>query len=160
MDSGLVIYDEQLTRINESISRLLKESDAKCALLVNKDGRTLAKQGFTRTMDTDQLGTLVAGAFSATSRVAELIGEPEFSVMFHQGKHDHIHIALVDDKTLLVVTFDDRTTVGMVRLVCKAVGGGLAGVMADVYQNPAEDQDLGSPDEIADSFDDVFGKEE
>lgn len=160
MDSGLVIYDEQLTRINESISRLLKESDAKCALLVNKDGRTLAKQGFTRTMDTDQLGALVAGAFSATSRVAELIGEPEFSVMFHQGKHDHIHIALVDDKTLLVVTFDDRTTVGMVRLVCKAVGGGLAGVMADVYQNPAEDQDLGSPDEIADSFDDVFGKEE
>ena len=160
MDSGLVIYDEQLTRINESISRLLKESDAKCALLVNKDGRTLAKQGFTRTMDTDQLGALVAGAFAATSRVAEIIGEPEFSVMFHQGKHDHIHIALVDERTLLVVTFDDRTTVGMVRLVCKAVGDGLAGVMAEVYQNPASDQDLGSPDEIADSFDDVFGKEE
>jgi predicted regulator of Ras-like GTPase activity (Roadblock/LC7/MglB family) len=160
MDSGLVIYDEQLTKINELISRLLKESDAKCALLVNRDGRTVAKQGFTRTMDTDQLGALVAGSFSATSRVAALLGEPEFTVMFHQGKHDHIHIALVDEKTLLVVTFDERTTVGMVRLVAKAVGENLAGVLLEVYQNPATDEELGSADEIAEGFDDILGASE
>ena len=159
MQDGLVIFDEQLTKINSQISRLLKESDAKCALLVGKDGRTIAKQGFVRTMDTEQLGALVAGSFAATKRVAELIGEPEFTVMFHQGKHDHIHIVLVDQKTLLVVTFDERTTVGMVRLVSKAIAEGLAGVLNEIYQNPAEEA-IGTPEEIADSFDDVFGKTE
>ena len=159
MQDGLVIYDEQLTQLNSQISRLLKESDAKCALLVGKDGRTIAKQGFVRTMDTEQLGALVAGSFAATQRVAELIGEPEFTVMFHQGKHDHIHIVLVDQKTLLVVTFDERTTVGMVRLVAKAIAESLAGVLNEIYQNPAEEA-VGTPEEIADSFDDVFGKSE
>ena len=160
MSGGLVIYDEQLTRINEVIGRLLKEGDAKCALVVNRDGRTITKQGFTRNMDTDQLGALVAGAFSATSRVASLLGEPEFSVMFHQGKHDHIHITLIDDRTLLVVTFDDRTTVGMVRLVTKAICDSLAEVLKEIYQNPEQEEELASADEIANSFDDVFGKQE
>ena len=159
MQDGLVIFDEQLAQINSHISRLLKESDAKCGLLVGKDGRTIAKQGFVRTMDTEQLGALVAGAFAATSRVAELIGEPEFSVMFHQGKHDHIHIVLVDDRTLLVITFDERTTVGMVRLVSKAIAESLVAVMTEIYANPAEDA-IGTPEEIADSFDDIFGKKD
>jgi len=160
MAEGLVIYDEQLAKINGLISRLLKESDAKCCLVVGRDGRTIAKQGFTRTIDTEQLGALVAGAFSATNRVAELIGEPEFTVMFHQGRHDHIHIFLVDPRTLLVVTFDERTSVGMVRLVSKAIGTDLAAVLAQVYQNPADEDSLGSPKEIADSFDSIFGKQE
>jgi len=159
MESGVVIYDEQLAQINALIGRLLKESDAKCALLVGKDGRTITKQGFTRTMDTDQLGALVAGSFSATKRVAELMGEPEFSVMFHQGKHDHIHVSLVDQRTLLAVTFDERTTVGMVRLVSKAISEGLSEVLSKIYENPTGEA-LGTPEEIASSFDKVFGKEQ
>ena len=159
MESGVVIYDDQLAQINTLISRLLKESDAKCALLVGKDGRTIAKQGFTRMMDTDQLGALVAGAFAATQRVAVLLGEPEFTVMFHQGKHDHIHIYLVDPKTLLVVTFDERTTVGMVRLVSKAVSESLVEVLTKIYENPATGE-VATPEEIASSFDEVFGKNE
>ena len=159
MEGGVVIYDEQLAQINALIGRLLKESDAKCALLVGKDGRTIAKQGFTRLMDTDQLGALVAGAFAATQHVARLLGEPEFTVMFHQGKHDHIHIFLIDPKTLLVVTFDERTTVGMVRLVSKAISESLGEVLAKVYENPTV-EGVGTPEEIASSFDEVFGKDD
>jgi predicted regulator of Ras-like GTPase activity (Roadblock/LC7/MglB family) len=158
MSSGMVIFDDQLAQINTLIGRLLKEADAKCALLLSRDGRSIAKQGFTRTMNTDQLGALVAGAYSATKGVAEIIGEPEFSVMFHQGKHEHINIMLVDPKTLLVVSFDDRTTVGMVRLVSKALSERLSEIMGQIYENPTEEEELGSLDEIDGSLDDVFGK--
>ena len=156
---GVVIYDEQLTRVNSLIGHLLKESDAKCALLVGKDGRTIARQGFTRTIDTDQLGALVAGAFSASKAVAELIGEPEFSTLFHQGKHESIQIHLLDPRTLLVVTFDERTTVGMVRLVTKAVSGSLREILQAVYDNP-DVEEIGTPEEIASTFDEVFGDSE
>ena len=158
MPGGMVIFDEQLAQINSLIGRLIKEADAKCALLLSKDGRSIAKQGFTRTMNTDQLSALVAGAYSATKGVAEIIGEPEFSVMFHQGKHEHINIMLVDPKTLLVVTFDDRTTVGMVRLVSKAIGEKLVDIMNEIYENPTEEEELGSMDDIDSSLDDIFGK--
>jgi len=156
MEGGVVIYDEQLAEINALIGRLLKESDAKCALLVGKDGRAIAKQGFTRTMGTDQLGALVAGAFSASKSVAELIGETEFTTMFQQGKHDSILIFLVDPRTLLVITFDARTTVGMVRLVTRAVSEGLSEILSRIYENPAAEE-VGTPEEIASTFDAVFG---
>lgn len=154
--AGVVIYDEQLARINSLIGHLLKESDAKCALLVAKDGRTIAKQGFARALDTDQMGALVAGAFAASKGVAELIGETEFTALFHQGKHESIQIHLLDAKTLLVITFDDRTTVGMVRLVTKAVTGALQDVLQAVYSNPEAEQ-LGTLEEISSTFDQILG---
>jgi len=48
-----------------------------------------------------------------------LVGEPEFSVLFHQGKKDHIHISLVGERGILAILFDDRTTIGMVRLYAR-----------------------------------------
>jgi len=64
----------------------------------------------------DTISALVAGSFAATREMARLLGEEEFSVLFHQGKSDSIQLSLVGDRTLLTVIFDEATTVGMVRL--------------------------------------------
>jgi len=56
------------------------------------------------------------------------------------------------------VSFDDRTTVGMVRLVSKALSERLSEIMGQIYENPTEEEELGSLDEIDGSLDDVFGK--
>ena len=51
--------------------------------------------------------------------MARLLGEEEFSVLFHQGKKDNIQLTLVGDRTILATVFDERTTIGMVRLYAK-----------------------------------------
>jgi predicted regulator of Ras-like GTPase activity (Roadblock/LC7/MglB family) len=112
----LVFYEGEVRSIETVLKELLKLSGAKCALLVDKEGHMVAKVGSVRTFDTDTISALVAGSFAATREMARLLGEEEFSVMFHQGQRDNIQLNLIGDRTILTVIFDDQTTVGMVRL--------------------------------------------
>ncbi len=115
----MVVYWDDTEKIDTTMTKLLKGSEAKCALLVDKDGHLIARHGFTQTLDTTALAALMAGSFASTAEIAKLVGEPEFSVLFHQGKKDHIHMSLVNERSILAVIFDDRTTIGMVRLYAK-----------------------------------------
>jgi len=124
-----VLYEEEIEQIDKVLARLIKEAEAKCALLVDKDGHLVTRQGFTHTLDTTALAALLAGSFASTKEIARLVGEPEFSVLFHQGKRDHIHISLIGERTILVVIFDDRTTIGMIRLYAKEIGESLREIL-------------------------------
>jgi predicted regulator of Ras-like GTPase activity (Roadblock/LC7/MglB family) len=137
----LVIYEEQIEQIEKTLRRLIKDAQAKCVLLVDKDGHLITRQGFTQTLDTTALAALLAGSYASTREIARLVGEPEFSVLFHQGKKDHIHISLVGERTILAVIFDDRTTIGMVRLYAKEVSENLNQILCS---GKSEDQTTGS----------------
>jgi len=158
-EDSLIIYQEETTKIDGILRKLLKGSEAKCALLVDKDGHLVTRQGFTHSLDTTALAALLAGSFASTKEIARLVGEPEFSVLFHQGKRDHIHMSLVGDRTILVVIFDDRTTIGMVRLYSKESSEELCKVFDAVRESTGEHQE-GLNDDFADSaeskLDDIF----
>jgi len=139
----LIVYWDDTEKIDTVMTRLLKGSEAKCALLVDKDGHLIARHGFTQTLDTTALSALMAGSFASTAEIAKLVGEPEFSVLFHQGKKDHIHMGLVGDRSILAVVFDDRTTIGMVRLYAKEAAEELQKVFETVLQKiNSDDQGL------------------
>jgi predicted regulator of Ras-like GTPase activity (Roadblock/LC7/MglB family) len=153
-----VLYEDQIKQIDKALTRIIKESEAKCALLVDKDGHLITRQGFTHTLDTTALAALLAGSFASTKEIARLVGEPEFSVLFHQGKRDHIHISLIGERTIMVVIFDDRTTIGMIRLYAKEVGEALKSILESSPENAKRDMELG--EEFTDSagakLDDIF----
>lgn len=158
-DDSLIVYQEETAKIDGILRKLLKGSEAKCALLVDKDGHLITRQGFTHTLDTTALAALLAGSFASTKEIARLVGEPEFSVLFHQGKRDHIHMSLVNERTILVVVFDDRTTIGMVRLYSKETSDELNRIF-EAAANQSIHGDDGISDEFADSaeskLDDIF----
>jgi predicted regulator of Ras-like GTPase activity (Roadblock/LC7/MglB family) len=159
-NSGMVIYEEQAEEINQLLTKLIKGSEAKCALLVDKDGHLITRQGFTHSLDTTALAALLAGSFASTKEIARLVGEPEFSVLFHQGKRDHIHISLVGERSILVVIFDDRTTIGMVRLYAKEIGTELTSAF-EAPAKPGENEsapavDGGFADSVEKEMDNLF----
>ncbi len=153
-----VLYEDQIKELDKALIQIIKESEAKCALLVDKDGHLITRQGFTHTLDTTALAALLAGSFASTKEIARLVGEPEFSVLFHQGKKDHIHISLIGERTILVVIFDDRTTIGMIRLYAKEVGETLSAIMEKSPTGQESEVQLGQ--EFSDSadakLDDIF----
>jgi predicted regulator of Ras-like GTPase activity (Roadblock/LC7/MglB family) len=149
-DDTFVIYEEEIAQIDQLLKKLLKGAEAKCALLVDKDGHLITRQGFTHSLDTTALAALLAGSFASTKEIAKLVGEPEFSVLFHQGEKDHIHMAIVGERSILAVIFDDRTTIGMVRLYAKETAGELAKVFQELQNRSAD-----SPPTIADDFSDM-----
>jgi len=117
--SSLVMFEEEFKQITSVIERLLKEANAKVVFLVDKDGQLIAASGETGDMDTTSLASLTAGNIAATGGLAKLIGEREFSILFHEGERDNLHISIVGQRVILVVIFDQRSSLGLVRLRVK-----------------------------------------
>ncbi len=159
-DDNLIFYEEEINKIDALISKMLKGSEAKCALLVDKDGHLITRQGFTHSLDTTALAALLAGSFASTKEIAKLVGEPEFSVLFHQGKKDHIHMSIVGERSILVVIFDDRTTIGMVRLYAKETSAELQNIFTDINNSDREEQqssiNADFTSQAEDKLDDIF----
>jgi predicted regulator of Ras-like GTPase activity (Roadblock/LC7/MglB family) len=112
----LVMYQEEFQRLEEALKRLRQEANARAVFLIDKNGQQIAASGETGEFDTTSLASLTAGNVAATDGLAKLIGEREFSVLFHEGQRDHIHISIVAKRAILLVIFDERSSLGLVRL--------------------------------------------
>lgn len=158
--NSFILQENEVKEIEALISKMLKGSEAKCALLVDKDGHLITRQGFTHSLDTTALAALLAGSFASTREIARLVGEDEFSVLFHQGKKDHIHMSLVGERSILVVIFDDRTTIGMVRLYAKDTAKELTAVFDAIDEAGPSGRPGGVSDDFAsqaeEKLDDIF----
>ena len=159
---GLVLSSTHVEELSRALHDLLKHAEGKCALLVDQDGRCLVKAGGTKSFDADALSALIAGSFASTRALAQIVGESEFSVLFHQGEKDHIHNLLVDNNTILAVIFDDRTTVGMVRLYSKEAATRAKEILDRVRQENrpepvASAASTEAAQETKNRIDDIFG---
>jgi len=115
-NSRLVFYENDIAKIDRVMDEFLKLSQAKSVLLIDKDGHMITRMGGDLDFNQDTISALVAGSFAATKEMAKLLGEQEFSALYHQGERDNIQLSLVGDRTILTVLFDDTTTLGMIRL--------------------------------------------
>jgi len=114
--SDMVMYEEEFQQIQVVCSRLHRESNSKAVLLIDKNGQLIAESGETAALDTTSLSSLTAGNVAATGGIAKLLKEKEFTGQFHEGEHTNIHISLVAQRVILVILFDERSSLGLVRL--------------------------------------------
>jgi predicted regulator of Ras-like GTPase activity (Roadblock/LC7/MglB family) len=131
-NNSFVMYDEEFQRISAVIEKLLRESNAKVIFLVDKNGQMIASCGETANLDTTSLASLTAGNIAATGGLAKLIGEKEFSILFHEGENEHLHINVVASRGILVVLFDERSSLGLVRLRVKKASVELTSILEEI----------------------------
>ena len=135
--ADLVLHPEEYERIREIIGRLRTECNAKIVFLVDKNGQQLAATGEIDAIDTTALASLAAGNVAATDSLARLLGEKEFSILFHEGEKDNLHISVVAGKVILVVIFDERSSLGLVRLRVRRGSTDLKSVLEVVWSKSA-----------------------
>src|SRR3990172_7433663 len=104
-DPGLVMHEEEFRQIEGELAKLNQAANAKVTFLVDKNGQLIASAGETQGLDTTSLASLTAGNIAATGGMAHLLGEKEFSILFHEGERDNIHITLIGKRAILVVIF-------------------------------------------------------
>jgi predicted regulator of Ras-like GTPase activity (Roadblock/LC7/MglB family) len=131
-EGRLVFYRNDLGRIDRVLEEFVRLSGSSCVMLVDKEGHMITRSGKAPSFDEDTISALVAGSFSATKEMARLLGEKEFSALFHQGERDNIQLSLVGNRTILTVIFDDTTTLGMIRLYVKEAVRKLEDLFADI----------------------------
>jgi predicted regulator of Ras-like GTPase activity (Roadblock/LC7/MglB family) len=112
--------EEDFGAITDSLRRFLEETAALCALLVDRSGQLITTVGDAPPgMDPVSFATLTAADFAANDQLARIVGETEFSSLFHQGERESVYVADVARRLILAVVFDSRTSVGLVRLKLK-----------------------------------------
>ena len=126
--------EDDFNAITASLQSFLKESNARCALLVDRTGQLVATVGEQPKFDPTTFATLTAADFSANDQLAKLIGENDFNSLFHQGEKESMYLADVARRVILVVLVDNRTTLGLVRLKMKETVTDLAKLFDEVFK--------------------------
>ncbi len=144
--SNMIMYEEEFQEINQIIDRLLREANAKVIFLVDKDGQLISGVGEVERFDTTSLASLTAGNIAATGGLAKLIGEKEFSILFHEGEKDNLHISIVGGRVILVVLFDSRSSLGLVRLRVKKSSDELSAIFDKLLKKAEELEKRGVSD--------------
>jgi predicted regulator of Ras-like GTPase activity (Roadblock/LC7/MglB family) len=143
-DTQLVMYDEDYRRILAVVERLVRDANAKGVFVVDRNGQLMAEAGEMRGIDTTSLASLTAGCIAATGGLAKIVGEEEFPVHFHQGQRDNLHITLIANRIILVVVFDERSSLGLVRLRVKKVGSELAKIFEEIRKKADQEEAQGA----------------
>lgn len=143
----LVMYENEFRRIDEELKKLHTQANSKVVFLVDKNGQLIASAGEVHDLDTTSLASLTAGNIAATGGIARLLGEKEFSILFHEGERDNIHISLIGQRVILVVIFDKRSSIGLVRLRVKKSSENLTKIFEEIADKAEKDKAEGKGDE-------------
>src|ERR671938_2192573 len=136
-DTPIIMHERQYERIVSVLHKLRSDSASRVVFLVDKNGRQIAVQGDVSNLDTTSLASLAAGNVAATGGMANLIGEREFPTLSHEGERESIHICIIG-RTLLVVVFDDRSSLGLIKLRVKQASRELSALFEEVERIAAQ----------------------
>ena len=136
-DTPIILREKRYHQIKAVLARLRLDSSARVAFLVDKDGQEIAVHGEVGDLDTTSLASLAAGNVAATGGMAQLIGEKEFPTLSHEGERESIHICVIG-RVLLVVVFDERSSLGLVKLRVKQVTQELAAIFEQIERDNKE----------------------
>ncbi len=155
----MVMYEAEFNQIQSIVDRLVHEANAQVVFIIDKNGQLIASAGDTSHIDTTSLASLTAGNIAATGGMAKLLRENEFATQFHEGERANVHIQLVGNRVILVVIFDHKTSLGLVRLRVKKA----TEVLNEIFEallNKVQDPSLRTPfSEITDDdIDNLFSE--
>jgi predicted regulator of Ras-like GTPase activity (Roadblock/LC7/MglB family) len=127
------VFEEDYWAINTILQELLKNSNSSSVLLLDKTGQLISSLGEPPQFDLHSFASLCAADFEANAQLAVLIGEKDFSTLYHQGSNESMYLARVEQNIILVILFDKRTTLGLVRLRAKKALDNLEVVIRRLY---------------------------
>jgi predicted regulator of Ras-like GTPase activity (Roadblock/LC7/MglB family) len=152
--------EDDARRIQLILAQFLADSGARTALIVDRTGQLVATVGEAPTFDPTAFATLTAADFSANDQLARMLGEPEFGALFHQGERESMYLADIARRVILVVLFDTRTTLGLVKLRVRAAVQELSSVFTDMFARDGRSvpkMEAGLVGEAEDEIDRLFG---
>ena len=130
-DAPIIMHEQQFQQLKQVLNKLRLDSFSRVVFLVDKNGQQIAVMGDVGDLDTTSLASLAAGNVAATGGMARLIGEREFPTLSHEGERESIHICIIG-RVLLVVVFDERSSLGLVKLRVKQASRDLAVIFEEV----------------------------
>lgn len=112
---------DDVAAFEELLREFVTDTGALCTMLVDRTGRLLAHAGDTSGLDGVAFASLASADFAASDQLAELLGEAEFTSLYHHGAERSMFLAEIGGAAILAALFDTRTTLGMVRITTRSL---------------------------------------
>ncbi len=114
---NLILGQEQLDQIHDTLNKNLIGSGVQSVMLIDTAGNIIASiDNGCDSLDLYALAALAAANFGAMSSMARIVGEDEFSLLFHKGQKENIYFSKVNDDFLLINIFNNQISLGFLRL--------------------------------------------
>jgi predicted regulator of Ras-like GTPase activity (Roadblock/LC7/MglB family) len=112
-----MLGQKQLDRMEEILKANLIDNGVRCVCLIDMAGNIICNlDNGEKQHDIYSLAALAAGNFGAVEAMAKIIGESEFSLLFHKGKKENIHFSKISTDFLLITIFGNDISLGFLRL--------------------------------------------
>jgi predicted regulator of Ras-like GTPase activity (Roadblock/LC7/MglB family) len=112
-----ILDQQQLVDIEEALQQELIGNGVSCAILIDTAGNTIAdKNDGKNTYDIYAFAALAAGNYATVDSMAKLVGEEDFSQLYHKGQQMSIHFSRMVDEYLLITVFDNDLALGFLRM--------------------------------------------
>ncbi len=133
-DMNIIITREDLKKINFFLDKVVSSSLAQSVLLIDRSGQLIAQYGNTLDIDVLSLSALTAANFGATAEIAKILGEEEFTLLFHKGKSENVYFTAIGEHVIMVTLFDDKTSLGLIRLRINQIADELSNALVSIFK--------------------------
>jgi predicted regulator of Ras-like GTPase activity (Roadblock/LC7/MglB family) len=131
---NIVITKNDVEKINSCLNKMVSASWAHSVLLIDRSGQLIAHHGDTPGIDILSLSALTAANFGATAEIARILGEEEFTLLFHKGKSENVYFSAIGEHVILVTLFDDKTSLGLIRLQINKIIDELSKILLSIFE--------------------------
>ncbi|MEX1326105.1 MAG: roadblock/LC7 domain-containing protein [Desulfobacterales bacterium] len=112
-----IVSQEQIEQIDAILTDKLIKLGVDCVIVIDMAGNIItAKDNSENKYDVYSFAALAAGNFATVDAMAKLVGEEEFSLLFHKGQESSIHFSKIDEELLLISMFGQEISLGFLRL--------------------------------------------
>jgi predicted regulator of Ras-like GTPase activity (Roadblock/LC7/MglB family) len=131
---NIVITKRDLEKINLCLNKMASSSMAQTVLLIDRSGQLIAHHGNTLETDLLSLSALTAANFGATAEIAKILGEKEFTLLFHKGRSENVYFSAIGEHVIMVTLFDDNTSLGMIRYQMNKIVDELSKIFYSIFE--------------------------
>ena len=112
----LILTKDKIGKLEDIISDEILDSGADFVMIIDLSGNLILQKGTLEMDDSFSLAALSAANFAATAQIAKLIGEEDFSLLFHKGDKKNIHFSRLGKDYIILTLFDENVSLGLIRL--------------------------------------------
>jgi predicted regulator of Ras-like GTPase activity (Roadblock/LC7/MglB family) len=131
---NIVITEKDTKKINYCLNKMVSLSMAHSVLLIDRSGQLIAHHGNTPEIDILSLSALTAANFGATAEIARMLGEEEFTLLFHKGRSENVYFSAIGEHVIMVTLFDNQTSLGLIRLQINKIIDELSIILSSIFE--------------------------
>jgi len=131
---NIILSGRDIAKIDSCLGKMVASSASHCVFLIDRSGQLIAHSGNPSTVDVAALSALTAANFGATAEIAKLLGEDEFNLLFHKGNRENIYFSGVGEHLIIVTIFDNKTSLGLVRLRVNKIAEELLEIFSSIFE--------------------------